>query len=256
MGKNSSIEWTDNTWNPWRGCFKVSPGCKSCYMYRDQERYGRDPRVVVRAADATFNKPLSWSEPARVFTCSWSDWFIEQADEWRNEAWDIIRQTPHLTYQILTKRPDRITECLPKGWKGGWSNVWLGVSVENERYTWRLDELAKIPAKVRFISYEPALGRVDFEPWLYFGHFDWLISGGESGYKTGKYRARPADINWFRDVRDQCQRHDVAYFHKQHGGTSRIDGSWGGRLLDGQEWNQFPDAPLVKPKPQGQLSLL
>src|SRR3990167_2289790 len=117
MGERTAIEWTDATWNPWRGCTKVSPGCASCYMFRDQERYGHDPSVVVRAAPSTFEAPLIWERklldklpdsglakpPARmlVFTCSWSDWFHADADPWREEAWAIIHDTPHLTYQIL-----------------------------------------------------------------------------------------------------------------------------------------------------------
>src|SRR3990167_8205664 len=108
MAERTAIEWTDATWNPWRGCRKVSPGCASCYMFRDQKRYGRDPSEVVPAANASFTAPLRWhrrySLPVRflVFTCSWSDFFIEEADRWRPAAWDIIRRTPGLTYQILT----------------------------------------------------------------------------------------------------------------------------------------------------------
>lgn len=117
MGKNSGIEWTDHTWNPWQGCLKVSPGCKQCYMYRDKKRYGQDPMVVVRSKPGTFRKPLQWKQPAKVFTCSWSDFFIEQADNWIDDAWNIIRQTPHLTYQILTKRPENIKDRLPEDWE-------------------------------------------------------------------------------------------------------------------------------------------
>ena len=236
MTTNSKIEWTTHTWNPWQGCIKVSPGCKNCYMYRDQERYGRDPRDIHRSAPATFNAPLKWTEPARVFTCSWSDFFLPEANEWRAEAWDIIRHTPHLTYQVLTKRPENIAAALPVGWGNGWDNVQLGVSVETEKYLNRIDILATIPAKVRFVSYEPALGPVDFT--RYVDVLDWIISGGESGYKP-----RPADLDWFRKVRDVCRDNDVAYFHKQNGGSRKIDGAWGGRLLDGETWNQFPGEP-------------
>lgn len=242
--ENSKIEWTDHSWNPWRGCLKVSPGCKACYMYRDQERYGRDPRVVVKASTPTFFAPLKWKEPAKVFTCSWSDWFIDQADEWRDAAWDIVRSTPHLTYQILTKRPENIADRLPHDWGDGWPNVWLGVSVERQDYVWRIYRLAEIPAIVRFVSYEPALGPVDFSEFMDYdgkGWIDWLISGGESGHATGRYKARPHDLNWFRQARDDCQKWGVPYFHKQHGGTRKIDGTWGGRLLDGREWNEFPE---------------
>jgi protein gp37 len=233
MGKNSNIEWTNHTWNPWQGCQKVSPGCKNCYMYRDKKRYGQDPATIVKSSRATFGKPLSWQKSAKVFTCSWSDFFIEEADPWRDEAWDIIRQTPHLTYQILTKRPEWARYCMPDDWGNGWPNVWLGVSIEAKDYLWRLESLDEIPATVKFVSYEPALGPVDFYP--YSPVIDWIISGGESGPNY-----RPADLDWFRQVRDDCQRYDIAYFHKQHGGNRKVDGVWGGRILDGRTWDEFP----------------
>lgn len=236
MAKNSNIEWTNHSYNPWRGCLKISPGCKQCYMYREQERYGRNPRVVTRSK-TTFYDPFKWKEPALVFTCSWSDFFIQEADDWRHEVWNIIKQTPHLTYQILTKRPENIVDRLPADWGDGWPNVWLGVSVENQDYIWRVDELDNIPAIVHFVSYEPALGPLNIEPELYFGKVDWLISGGESGNNP-----RPANLNWFRQIRDACQRFNIPFFHKQHGGNRKINGSWGGRLLDGQEWSEFPKA--------------
>lgn len=234
MGERTSIEWTDKTWNPWRGCVKISPGCKFCYMYRDQTRYGKDPRAVVRAAPATFGAPLKWRERAKVFTCSWSDFFIEEADAWRGEAWAIIRQTPHLTYQILTKRPGNIAARLPGDWGAGWPNVWLGVTIESEAYLWRAQELGAIPARVRFISYEPALGPVDFGPVL--PSFDWLISGGESGYTP-----RPALPAWFDAAREECARYGVAYFHKQNGGKPGRGGEpAGGRELGGIVYHAFP----------------
>lgn len=133
MTKNSLIQWTKLTWNPWHGCKKVSPGCKFCYMYRDKARYNQNPVIVQRSRQETFNSPLKWREPGFVFTCSWSDFFIDEADKWRQNAWDIIRRTPHLIYQILTKRPERIKQCLPPDWGDGWQNVWLGTSVENQK---------------------------------------------------------------------------------------------------------------------------
>lgn len=235
MGENSAIEWTDNTWNPWIGCLKVSPGCKQCYMYRDQERYGHDPKAVHRTAPATFNAPLKWANRIRVFTCSWSDFFIEQADPWRSGAWEIIRETPWLTYQILTKRPENIYGRLPDDWEYGWPNVWLGVSVENMDYRWRAALLAGIPAVCRFISYEPALGPVDLSEYLNSRIYKWVISGGESGSHP-----RPADPDWFRSIRDQCHAAGVAYFHKQNGGSRKINGGWGGRELDGRIYHEFP----------------
>ena len=231
MSKTTGIEWTDKTWNPWHGCTKVSPGCAHCYMYRDKGRYGQEPEVVTRSK-TTFNDPLKWHEPARVFTCSWSDFFHEAADGWRDEAWNIIRRTPHLTYQILTKRPERIAAHLPADWGEGWPNVWLGVSVENQRWRERMGRLALIPAAVRFVSCEPLLGPVSFK-WLltepppialttadeshaldFFREtFDWVIVGGESGPD-----ARPMELDWARTIRDECAEAGVAFFLKQLGG--------------------------------------
>src|SRR5215210_1625773 len=164
MGVASSISWTSATWNPWRGCTKVSPGCAHCYMFREQRRFGRDAATVVRAADATFYAPLRarhWRRLApgsRVFTCSWSDWFHEHADPWQDEAWDIIRQRPDLIWQILTKRPERIADCLPADWGERWPHVWLGVSIENRRWVHRAELLRRAPTGVRFVSAEPLLG--------------------------------------------------------------------------------------------------
>jgi len=240
MGKNSSIEWTDSTVNFWQGCQKVSPGCKNCYMYRDKKRYGQDPATVVRSSPATFNKPKKWKDPALVFTCSWSDFFIEQADPWRDEAWDIIRQTPHLTYQILTKRPELVKDRLPDDWGEGWPNVWLGVSIETEDYYWRIMAIEDIPAMVKFVSAEPLLGPLS-NLYSYFPVIDWVITGGESGPKY-----RPANLDWFREIRDDCQKWGVPFFHKQHGGNRKVDGVWGGRMLDGRAWDEMPEVRSLK----------
>lgn len=234
MGINSDIGWTNDTWNPWQGCHKVSAGCKNCYMYRDKKRYGQKPNIVVRSKLATFNAPLTKLKGPLVFVCSWSDFFIEEADPWRDKAWDIIRKTPHLTYQILTKRPSNMRYCLPDDWGDeGYPNVWLGISVENNANLWRISPLEDIPAKVKFTSYEPALEYVDFT--TFSPTIDWIISGGESGPNY-----RPAKLDWFRQVRDDCIRNNILYFHKQHGGTKKIDGVWGGNLLDDKKWNEIP----------------
>ncbi len=233
MAKNSNIEWTDATWNPWYGCLKVSPGCKQCYMYRDMKRYGRDPFTVTRAKPPTFNGPLKWKENKKVFTCSWSDFFIAEADEWRDETWDIIKQTPHLTYQILTKRPENIIDRLPIDWGNGYSNVWIGVSVETQDYLWRVETIENIPAAIRFVSYEPALEYVNFAP--YTDIINWLISGGESGYNS-----RPAKLEWFMKTRDMCIKNGIPYFHKQHGGSRKVDNAWGGCKLENTVYNNFP----------------
>jgi protein gp37 len=272
MGDVSIIEWTDSTWNPWRGCDKVSPGCAHCYMFRDQRRYGRDPSKVVRAADTTFYAPLrsgKWKRQREeaiaargfhfVFTCSWSDWFHEDADEWRDEAWQVIRDTPDSIYQVLTKRPERMGVCLPPDWGEGYPNVWLGVTIENRRFVDRADLLRAVPAAMRFISAEPLLGPLIYDempiplmggpedndlipewsdgadhPELDLTDIDWIITGGESG--SGHRRFDPA---WAIDIRDAAAKTGTAFLHKQNGGprpTSK------GRLLDGRTYDEFPVA--------------
>lgn len=225
------IEWTEATWNPWHGCTKVSSGCKNCYMYRGKIRFGQNPHQILRSK-TTFYDPLKWNEPSLIFGCSWSDWFLEEADPWREEAWEIIRNTPHHTYQILTKRPERIASCLPKDWGSGWANVWLGVSIEEQQYCYRKSILSSIPSKVRFISAEPLLGSIDFGS---LAQIHWIITGGESGYGS-----RQMDMEWVRRIREQCLHSEVPFFHKQNGGIKMIDGAWGGRHVDGKIWHQMP----------------
>lgn len=236
MTQNSEIGWTNDTWNPWQGCIKISSGCKFCYMYRDKRRYGKNPAKVVKSAKPTFEAPLRKFQGPLVFTCSWSDFFIQQADEWRPEAWDIIRQTPHLIYQILTKRPHLIKDRLPEDWGDGWDNVWLGVTIEDRDAVWRANELLNIPASLRFISHGPMLERIDMK---YRPGFGWVITEGESGVKD---LWRPAQTEWFRRVRDNCLLQGIPYFHKQNGGNRMINGAYGGRKFDNMTWSQFPRA--------------
>ncbi len=233
MGKTTIISWTEHTWNPWRGCTKISPGCKNCYMFTAQKRYGRDPSVVLRTK--TWNEPLRWQHRAEqagkkelVFTCSWSDWFHEDADQWREEAWMVIRRCPNLVFQILTKRPGRIIDHLPEDWGSGYENVWLGVSIETNEFVWRADILRRIAAVVRFISAEPLLGPL---PDLELNGIDWLIVGGESGPKF-----RPMDHDWARVLRDAALAHDVPFFFKQSSGVRTEMETY----LGGQSWRQFP----------------
>jgi protein gp37 len=188
-------------------------------MYRDKDRYNQDPKTVLKSKDNTFRKPLSWKEPAQVFTCSWSDFFIAEADEWRPDAWEIIKNTPHLQYQILTKRPERIAQCLPNDWGDGYPNVWLGVSSENEELTYkRISLLLTIPTKVRFISAEPLLeGVLSVRNNAVIRQLDWVIIGGESGNDFGIHRYRPMELDWAQELVDFCEVSDVACFNKQLG---------------------------------------
>ena len=212
--EKTAISWTDYSWNPWRGCHKVSQGCKNCYMFREQKRYGNDPNIVLRSK-TTFKDPLKLKDPAMVFTCSWSDFFIEEADEWRDEAWDVIRKTPHLTYQILTKRPERIGNCFPEG---SWipRNVWWGISAENqealEKRWSEINHVFYMPDwPVRFISAEPLLGPLDLSAIKPLPN--WVIVGGESGPSC-----RPMNIDWARSIMRQCREYEIPYFMKQLGG--------------------------------------
>jgi protein gp37 len=250
MGETTGIEWTDRTYNPWMGCTKVSPGCAHCYMFSEMRRYGRDPQKVVRTQPGTFNAPLSWEKLAissgrrfRVFTCSWSDFFHEDADPWRPEVWRIIHDTPHLVYQILSKRPERILAHLPDDWGfGGYPNVWLGTSVENGDYHHRVVDLGRVPARVHFVSAEPLLGPlfpsdgIQKQLWRYgWGNVDWVIAGGESGPA-----ARPADPAWFRQLRDMCVAGKVPFFLKQLGGPGREKRDHDQAVLDGRTWKEVP----------------
>jgi protein gp37 len=241
MGSTTGIEWTDATWNPWRGCTKVSPGCKNCYMFREQRRYGRDPSIVVRASPTTFNAPRRWREPRLVFTCSWSDFFHEAADEFRDDAWKIIRDTPHLTYQILTKRPERIWEHLPANWfPGGYPNVWLGVSGETLAYAKERGGILKeIPAHLHFLSAEPWLETdhtISATEWIGVAElFDWIILGGESGP-----HARPMDERNARTLRDAAVISEVPFFFKQWGGPVGAKRDHDDAVLDGRTWKEMP----------------
>jgi len=249
MSERTAIAWTESTWNPWHGCTKVSPGCAHCYMFRDKLRYGQNPEVVQRSK-TKFTEPLRWKEPRVIFTCSWSDWFHEAADEWRDEAWEVIRLAPQHTYQILTKRPERFAEHLPADWGEGWPNVWLGVSVENQRFAYRAAILANTPARIRFVSAEPLLGPVDLtglvettRPEWYGKSYivplewiHWLIVGGESGPEH-----RPMRDEWVRSLHKQCIGRGTAFFLKQLGGwpDARAHEK---AVLDGRTWTEMPTA--------------
>lgn len=270
MGEVTGISWCDATWNPWHGCAKVSAGCKNCYMFREKKQYGQDPTLVVRSK-TKFNDPLKWvasgKAPQRCFTCSWSDFFIADADPWRAEAWEIIRRTPQITYQILTKRPELIAYHLPPNWGTGYPNVWLGVSCENQSAVdKRIPLLLRTPAALRFLSCEPLIGRIDLCEYLgmwwnqTMGCFEgtgaqinkkafdgrsgigWCIVGGESG--SG---ARPMHPDWARSLRDQCEAAGVPFHFKQWGewtpgenvdrdtGTVKTATSWSDGWLFGSE---------------------
>lgn len=210
-------------------------------MFSEQTRYGNNPEVV-RRSKTKFTDPLKWKEPKVIFTCSWSDWFHKDADAWRDEAWQIIKDTPHHTYQILTKRPGRIFRHLPVDWGGGYPNVWLGTSVENQDAAFRAWRLGDIPARVRFLSCEPLLGPLDFYPpegpkdgnANALDRIDWIIVGGESGAKC-----RPMETEWVRQIQLQAAATGTAFFLKQLGGFPDKRGHEKA-LLDGKRYTEMP----------------
>lgn len=238
MGENSAIEWTDHTFNPWIGCTKVSPGCDRCYaetLATNRLGVAWGPHAERRrTAESTWRQPLAWNrraeregKRARVFCASLADVFDNQVPgQWRSDLWRLIRNTPHLDWLLLTKRPQNIARmlpgpqdnCLPE-WGDGWTNVWLGTTAENQAEAdRRIPHLLAVPAARHFLSCEPLLGPVNITRWLTDGRdqaipeLDWVIAGGESG--PG---ARPMHPDWARSLRDQCQAAGVPFFFKQWG---------------------------------------
>ncbi len=240
--ENSKIAWTHHTMNFWWGCNRVSEECRFCYIGPFMRWTGNEPFRGPRITGTiSWKKPASWQRKAeklntryRVFTCSMSDFFHEGADEWRPEAWDIIRDCNRLDWLILTKRPELIRDRLPADWgKDGYPNVWLGVSCGIESSLERIDLLKQIPARSRFISAEPLLGPLDFSSYL-DGSIDWIITGCEN---AGKDNRRPMNLDWVRDIDQQCRDAGVAHFYKQYyvGNQLQYDG-----VIDGEVRQEFP----------------
>lgn len=232
MGLTTGIAWTHSTWNPWRGCQRVSPGCEHCYAEtlskRNHALLGQwgppaagGTRVI--ASPAMWREPVKWNAAAkasgqqhRVFCASLADVFedLPQLEDPRRWLWALISATPHLTWLLLTKRPENVLRLAPRSWVGfSWpSNVWLGTTVENQRHGMeRVRFLVSIPARMRFLSVEPQLEKVDLGHHLH-GEIGWVIQGGESGP-----HARPFDLAWARHMREKCRLHGVPYFFKQTG---------------------------------------
>ncbi len=246
MGETAGIGWTKSTFNPWIGCRRVSPGCAHCYAEKlVNGRMGGDFRVVRRTGEALWKQPLRWErEAARtgefcpVFSASLSDIFIEEADAWRADLWALIRATPHLTWQILTKRPERVRDHLPEDWGDGYPNVWLGTSGETaDHAASRGWTLAQVPARVHFLSAEPWIEtqRLGGGVWLKIAElFEWIIIGGESGRGC-----RPFDLWTASALRDAAVLSDVPVFVKQLGGHPDPR-SHEKAVMDGRLWQEFP----------------
>jgi protein gp37 len=281
MAQNSSIEWTDHTFNPWWGCSKVSPACNNCYAELWAKRMGH--RVWGAAAERRFfsdshwQEPLVWDEEARilrrrkrVFCASMADVFERRAElhPHRDRLWELIEATPWLDWLLLTKRPQNISEMVP--WKRNWpTNVWLGTTVENQLYAdRRLPFLLQSASVVRFLSCEPLLGALDLSGWFHkrgFRTIDWVIAGGESGAKS-----RPMHPDWASSLLRQCQKARVPFHFKQWGhwvpaeiaaeedasqlvqlGNERVvkmtplGKKAAGRILEGATWNGLPRPALI-----------
>lgn len=237
------IEWCNFTFNIAWGCVKASAGCDHCYAETLAKRYGYGwgPGAKRRImGEAYWKQPLKWDRDARragvrrrVFCSSMTDVFLNDAtiDAQRDKLWPLIRSTPDLDWQLLTKHPERIKPSLPADWGDGYQNVWLGVSVENDEAGWRAKMLSQIPAAVRFLSVEPMLGPIWDTSLL---GIDWVICGGESG--PG---ARPMNEQWARELRDRCKDYRIAFFLKQLGGVRDKRGG-DAAVLDGQQHKAFP----------------
>jgi protein gp37 len=240
MSDNSKIEWTDATWNPVRGCTKISPGCQHCYAETFAERFRGVPGhpfeqgFDLRLVPEKLGEPLRWGSSRMIFVNSMSDLFHEQVpDDFIVKVARVMCAAKWHTYQVLTKRPERLRDLLRTklDFAAAARHIWWGVSVENKKHGLpRIDSLRAAPAKVRFLSIEPLLEDLGH---FSLGKMDWVIVGGESG--PG---ARPMQIEWVRSIRNQCQKAGVPFFFKQWGGVRKSET---GRELDGRTYSEFPE---------------
>jgi protein gp37 len=235
----SAIEWTESTWNPLTGCTKISPGCKHCYAERmakrlqamGLEKYRNGFRLTLHPD--VLEEPLQWMKPQMIFVNSMSDLFHQDVPvEYIFQIFDVMYRAHWHTFQVLTKRAERLLELDPAlVWP---ANVWMGVSVENSNYIDRIYSLRKTHARTKFLSCEPLLGALPNLPLM---GIQWVIVGGESG--PG---ARLVEREWITDIRDQCLRANVPFFFKQWGGTRKKKA---GRLLEGRTWDELPRSPAL-----------
>jgi protein gp37 len=253
MSDRSAIEWTSATWNPTTGCDQVSRGCDNCYALTlakrlraaGNPRYQHDgnPRTSGPGFGLTLHPdklkdPLHWRRPRLVFVNSMSDLFHgEVPDAFIRRVFEVMSQARQHSFQVLTKRPGRMASVLRRLQPDPLPNVWLGTSVEDQRWaTIRIPKLLETPAAIRFLSCEPMLGPIDLSPWLW--GLDWIIAGGESGPGF-----RPMEASWPRAIRDQCREGSVPFFFKQWGGRTP---KAGGRQLDKRTWDEMPSRGSVR----------
>jgi protein gp37 len=234
MGQKSLIEWTQSTWNPVTGCAKISPGCKNCYAERmarrlqamGQANYINGFKLAMH--EKALELPLRWRKPQMIFVNSMSDLFLESVSkQFIHKVFEVMRKAHWHTFQVLTKRADRLLELNDElEWT---ANIWMGVSVEDQGYTFRIDCLRETAARIKYLSIEPLLGPL---PQLDLKGIDWVIVGGESGP-----HARPMNPEWVIDIRNQCTHAKVPFFFKQWGGTNKKKA---GRILEGRTWDEMP----------------
>jgi len=249
MAQGSGIEWTESTWNPITGCTKISPGCKYCYAERmaerlqamGQENYRNGFELTLQPH--MLELPLRWKKPQTIFVNSMSDLFHKDVPlDYIQRVFEVMRRADWHRFQVLTKRADRLAE-LDSSLQ--WApNIWMGVSVESDKYRERIDDLRATRAMLKFLSLEPLLGPL---PDLDLNGIHWVIVGGESGPKS-----RPMDAAWARDLRDQCRRGRVPFFFKQWGGKNKKQA---GRVLDGRTWDEMPANPATPRRRPRQVSL-
>lgn len=259
MGATTEIQWTDLTWNVARGCRKVDKDCLHCYMYRDSLNETRYNPKEIAQTKTVFNLPLRYKETKSkvwhgkplVFTSSLTDVFLEELDSYRNEMWDIIRRCPHLIFQILTKRPERIKQCLPPFWHEIKNNVWLGTSVGHKEASYRIAELVvlttQVPVGTIFLSLEPLQESLHIKPEL-LRPFDWVIVGGESGNENGKYRYRECRMEWIENILLDCANSNVPVFVKQLG--TYLSKELGLKHRHGGEMEEWPAHLRVRDFPK------
>jgi protein gp37 len=250
MSQRTGIEWTDSTWNPVTGCTQVSAGCDNCYALTLANRLlkaqytsrrpsrdtsdNRDNPFAVRLWPERLNEPLRWTKPRRVFVNSMGDLFhVDVPIQFARAVFEVMLATRIHIYQVLTKRPARMEGFIRKNLdlfneRQVPDHIWLGTSVEDQAVAFRVDQLRRVPAAVRFLSCEPLLGPLSVD----LAGIHWVIAGGESGISH-----RPLSLDWVRSLRDHCIENEVPFFFKQVGGRTP---KAGGRLIDGRTWNEYP----------------